>query len=727
MMNPDVLKELNEQGEYFIAGHMRCESSKPILKYASGFRDLFSNCNLSIDTNCRLAPVSSYRSGRYTPIFNGLVAHPEYVDDINVQDQAGEYWAQYNAYKQVLQSLNEEERAKCQFPGSHILSSWQGHATINFERILEAGFVDYKKRVEAKRAIDYSTDPDKQVFYEALSIVTEGIEILIKRNINRCQEIIEEHEGEDLPNVKKLKKTFEQMLVGRPRDFFEAVQFTHFFNVIDGYDDLGRLDQYLYPFYKEDIKKGLITSSEAEKLLVEFIDNLGRHTHWQIVIGGLHANGTNAANELTTMIMNARHHQDKPNPSLSLRVSEKTPDEIVFKAFDLIQDSIGHPSLYNEEQYTREFEKIGVPHEDAVEFTFGGCTETHIAGKSAIRDSFLNIVSPLEAVLYNGHLYMDNARFGLKTGDPSEFKSFDAFFEAYKKQTEFTVDNFVYFRNKVQKTVAHLQPALIRSVFVDGCIEKGKNNSEGGTIYNHGMVDVYGVPTVANSLFAIKKLVFDEKKLTMNEFITALKHNFEGYASLRKLCLEHAKYGNDIDDVDNLTREVSSHVFSYIKKHRIWNGGIYYGFCATAPGAHMFFGETTGPTPDGRLASTPLANSMSAVQGTDTNGPLGLFNSLAKIELGDALGTPVVNISFSRDVFNTQNRNKLLSLIRTYFKQGGMHLQFSVVDKKILAEAMGNPDKHRNIFVRVSGYCARFVELPRDFQEEVALRTIHGV
>jgi len=247
-------------------------------------------------------------------------------------------------------------------------------------------------------------------------------------------------------------------------------------------------------------------------------------------------------------------------------------------------------------------ENIGVPRADAIEFALGGCSETHIAGKGAIRDAYLNIAKVLEATLYNGRVSPCGPKLGPETGAPESFEDFAAFLSAYKTQAEWVIDTFVRYRNQAQKAVARVQPALVRSVFIASCIDRGLSQSEGGADYTYGLADVYGVPNVANSLFVIKTLVFERSLVSMGQLISALHRDFEDEEDLRRLCLTQHKYGNDHDDVDSLAREVSDHLFGYLQRHKIWRGGIYYGCCASAPGWHVLFGKATGATPDGRHA-----------------------------------------------------------------------------------------------------------------------------
>jgi len=727
--------ELEAMQEYFTLGHMLCESDDPMIKYAHGLKELYLKCDLCATPERGFAPARSLylKDPTFYPHFNGMIMfagwnadrlireHPERERSVR---ELQEYWKTYDVRVAVHASLPEEDRALDNpSHGQEFFNTWQGHATLNYARILEEGFVGYRQRIRDKAAANPPADQEAHRFLHAISIVIDGLEALIQRYVDYYDQLLAS-DGNELEATRRLRDAFEQMLAGPPRSFFEAMQFVHFFNAVDGYDNVGRLDQYLLPFYRHDLRQGTTTTQEAQSWFTELLTIWGEHTLWQIVLGGLNAEGDDVSNELTLLIMAARHCLGKTNPQLSLRVSEKTPDEVLTKALELLGDNVAQPALYNEERYTAGLERIGIPHEDAVEFVLGGCTETHIAGKAAIRDMMVNSLMAVEMVLHNGHIANGN-RLGLETGDPCSFGSFDAFLDAYKRQVEWIIDRFVKIRNETQRMTAELQPALIRSIFIEDCIDRGRSQSESGARYNYGMLSVYGIPNIANSLFAIRKLVFEEQAVSMEDLVTALKCNFEGHEAVRRSCLEQAKYGNDCDEVDLLAREVASHTYSHVETHRLWNGDIYYGFCASSPGWHVMAGRKTGATPDGRLAGTALGNSMGPVQGTDTQGILSMFNSVTKLDLEQIIGTPVINVSLGKMLFLPENRSRIIALIRTYFKKGGMQMQVSVLDEDVLRSAVKEPGKHRDLFVRVSGFCARFVDLGRALQEDVISRTVH--
>jgi len=723
---------LREAGAYFLAGHADCPNSSPTIKYASGLHELLANSPLSIDANRELAPVGRLTTDPWSPAFNGLVPAPQDRPANGRPALTGlaDYWRQYDISHAVEQTLDAEGKRVFSvieptfYQG--MFSWWQGHATLDYRTILRHGLPWYQERIlrgleEAER-----TGPEeRQELFQALATTVDGVMALIRRYASECEDRATTTQGHGQARLRRLAGAFEQFLAGPPRGFFEALELVHFTNALDGYDNVGRLDQYLLPYYRQDAESGTVTPDRAAGLLADAFDIWGSCFHWQVVIGGTDQDGEDAANELTELILTARGTVKRTQPSVSVRLSARSPEALLDGALGLLEKGLGQPAMYNDDLYIHAFEQIGVPREAATEFVLGGCSECHIGGRSAARDAFFNLTKALEAVFYNGRISSEGPVFGPATGDPQSLRTFEEFFAAYKRQAEYLIDTFVHYRDHVQRTVARLQPALIRSIFVSGCLDSGRSNSAGGSEFDYGLIDVYGIPNVGNSLMAVKKLVYEDQRLSLSELVHALRSDFQGHEKLHAWCRELPQYGNDEDDVDRMTAQVADHAFDRVLQQRRWNGDGYYAVCASAPGMHVDFGKTTGPTPDGRLAGTPLANSMGPMQGTDGRGPTAMLNSVSKLPLWKCVGTPVLNLSLRPELLRPQQRETAVSLIRTFFRRGGMQLQISAVDKSTLLDAIEHPERHSSLIVRVAGYAARFTELSRELQEEVVSRTVH--
>lgn len=699
-----------EAGAYFLAAHYDCPSPNPTLKFAEGMRAALALTEVSLDPARFFAPVEW---------FNGLGV---WVPEI---PEAKEYWQAYDINHLLPAALDDEGKALFAFTGfgqyQHLFSSWQGHATLDYATIVQSGLPAYRERIQ--RGLSKAHSAEEADFFQALTIVMSGIDTVLLRFADAAQQQAAISDANLY--LPRMAAGMRQLLAGPPRDFYEALLFVHLMNALDGYDDVGRLDQYLYPFYARDIADGSLSAEEAEMLLADVFDLWGSHGHWQIVVGGADAQGHDVTNALTHVILKARAHVKRTHPSVSVRLSDEAPAELMDSALELLSAGVGQPAFYHDALYQHALRQLGVAPEDAAEFVFGGCSETHIAGKSSARDAFFNLAKALEAVFYNGCVAADGPRFGVDTGPLGDLTTFDAFLDAYRRQVEYLITTFVRYRNTMQQILAGVQPGLIRSIFIDGSIEAGVCHCAGGSKYDYGMIDVYGIPNVANALYAIRQLVYEEQRVSLENLVGALSRNFAGEEELRQWCLQAAKYGNDDDAVDAIAAIVGGHVFDYVLQQRMWQGDGYYAFCASAPGQHIHFGKTTGATPDGRLAGTPLANSMGAMQGTDLHGPTALLSSVAKLPLWKCVGSPVVNINVSPQLFNRDHRRTVPSLIKTFFDLGGMQLQVNVIDKQTLIDAIEHPENHRALIVRVSGYAARFTELAPDFQQEILSRTIH--
>ncbi|MFH1007748.1 MAG: pyruvate formate lyase family protein [Candidatus Latescibacterota bacterium] len=729
-MNTQVLKKM---GAHFLSGHFDCPSEQPMSKYAAGLHQALVHAPLSIESGHALAPTGRLIEGPWAPILNGIVpTPPDQPEDLAPGLSAFRgYWQAYDVEVVVRETLDAEGQRLYAVNGrdryQYLFSTWQGHATLDYAAILRLGLPGYKDRIRRGLEGAHRAGTTDQIeLFDALTTVMSGIEVLVKRYASACGERAALAQGQDLCRLGRLEGAFREFLAGPPRDFFGALHLVHFMNALDGYDNVGRLDQYLYPFYRADIDRGMLAPDQAEDLLVEALDIWGKNGHWQVVIGGTDREGQDAANELTLLILRARGKVKRPKPSVSVRLPGKSSSALMDAALDLLGKGFGQPAFYNEELYRHALGQIGVPTESASEFVLGGCSETHIAGKSAARDAFFNLTKALEAVFYNGRVSFEGGPFGLQTGPLEDLRTFEDFLRAYKKQVAYLVEVFVRYRNHVQQVVARLQPALMRSIFISGCLDSGLSHSAGGAEYNYGMMDVYGIPNVANALFAVRTLVYEERCVSLSELVEALRLNFEGHSGLRDRCLRLPKYGNGDEGVDALAADVADHVFSLVLEQWLVVGDGYYAFCASAPGAHVMFGKTTGATPDGRLSGTPLANSIGPMQGTDRMGPTAMLQSVSGLPLWKCVGSPVVTLSLSPSFLSAGDRGAVAALIRTFFRLGGMQIQVSLVDRDTLEDAMKHPEAHPSLMVRVSGYSERFTRLSPELQGEILSRTVYA-
>ena len=733
-------------GEHFLAGYTKDKNASLMERCAGGTIQCLLNTELHIDGQTDFAPTDSLFIKENDTccylMYNGMIWTNDNFAEKKIeglQDPEAKE-ALISAYEFLKESRSGDRHSVISEARDDIpvnmrnfvggFFTWMGHATIDYETLLSKGLPFIQKSIADSRAkINDSsqTAQDERDFLGALERVYEAIRALIGRYAEELSALMKS----DITNEEKnrmagLLGSFQRMLEGPPQNFIQAIHFYHFFTALDGYDNAGRIDRNLYPFYKISLERGEITKTEAVRLFAQMFGIWARRNFWNMAVAGSKTDGTSAANDLTEIILEARRLVDHPKPGLSFCLNKSTPQKYIDCAVETLAAGQGHPAFYNDELYIKGFLDMGYPAEDAARYSFGGCSETHIPGCSAARDCIFNILTAVECVIYGCFPEIKDGKMVLSDAS-ADLRSFDGFFAQYKAVCESMVDNYVYLRNDTQMRMAKYFPALMRSLFVGDCIGRRSSHMESGARYNHGLIDVYGLANAADSLYTIRELVYTRKAVTLGQLKKAMSDNFEGYGELLRMCENLPKYGNDLPCVDDIAKSVFTHVFAYIRTKTLWKGGRYYGFCASAPGNHVFFGRVTGATPDGRLAGTPLSSSIGPSAGSDISGPTAMLASSAKPDMSLCIGTPVVNLSLSPEFLKEENRAVLVSLIRSYFGMGGMQLQFNMIESETLIDAKKNPDSHKNLLVRVAGYSARFVELDGDLQDEIIQRTVHAV
>lgn len=373
--------------------------------------------------------------------------------------------------------------------------------------------------------------------------------------------------------------------------------------------------------------------------------------------------------------------------------------------------------------------RYGISEEDARDYALNGCSQVDIQGKShmGLEDGEVNLLKCLELALHDGYDPAVGRRIGPESGKggTSRFSSFEDVMRAYKRQVEFATARVCAASNAVQKAHAETSPNLFRSLFVDGCIAKGIDFKAGGARYNHGQILTQGIANTADALAAIKKLVFEEKVITPEQLMDAMRDDFPDESFRRRLIHDAPKFGNDIDYVDTIAMEIVRHFYTELSKHRTWRGGTYGGGSIVFTRA-VAFGNNVGATPDGRRAGGILADSVGPTRGYDRSGPTAVIRSVAKLPQVLAQSTFLLNLKFAPSVFR-KSREKVMAMLKTYFEQGGQQVQINVVDRERLIEAKQHPDRYTDLVVRVGGYSAYFTELSKELQRDIIERTEHVV
>ena len=686
-------------------------------------------------------------------------------------------------------------------PGNYFYNG-VGHITVQYEKVLAVGYEGIIGEAQAELLQCKPGDADYASRSRFLQAVIISCRAVI-RYAERYMQLAGDMAAKEKDPVRKKELLQIAANCGSvPRkgakSFWEACQSFWFVQQLlqvesSGHSiSPGRFDQYMYPYYKEDMDKGVITREQTQELIdciwvklndlnkcrdaVSAEGFAGYSLFQNLIVGGQDKDGLDVTNDLSFMCITASAHVFLPQPSLSIRVWNGTPHELLLAAAKLTGTGIGLPAYYNDEVIIPSLMNRGLTLEDAREYNIIGCVEPQKAGKTeGWHDAaFFNMCRPLELVFDSG--YDKGELIGVPTRPIEEMKTFEDFFDAYKQQMDYFISLLVNADNSIDVAHAVLCPLPFESCMVDDCLKRGKSLQEGGAVYNFTGPQGFGVANMADSLYAVKKLVFEEKKLTLAEYKKALMFNYgkemdqdsiahialrvigsmkeqgimvgrEEAAAVvaqvqsmklteeeRKKCdellcwiEEIPKFGNDNREVDAFAREVAYTYTRPLQEYKNPRGGIFqaglYPVSANVP-----LGGQTGATPDGRLSHTPVADGVSPSAGKDVNGPTAAANSVSRLDHGIASNGTLFNQKFHPTALSgDRGLDNFIHLIRAFFDQKGSHVQFNVVDRETLLDAQKNPEQYKHLVVRVAGYSALFTTLSRSLQDDIIRRTEQGL
>jgi len=642
------------------------------------------------------------------------------------------------------------------------LTSGDAHIAVNFDKILEKGLRYYIEEVGTKaRSLDRE-DPDysgKRDFYLALGIGIKAFSRFIARYESLAGELSEkETDPVRKMELLRIRDNCRQISEKAPEDFYQALQLTWFVQLVlqiesNGHSvSLGRMDQYLYKFYKNDTGNGKIT----DDLVMELLGNMwlkllsvnkirswshtrysaGSPLYQNVTIGGQTPEGKDAVNELSYLILRSVGMMGLTQPNLSVRFHRNISDDFMMECIKVVEKGFGMPAFNNDEIVIPSFIDLGVSREDAYNYSAIGCIEVAVPGKWGYRCtgmSFLNMMRVLLAAMNDGLDTMSGRLFHKGTGSLVEFPHFDDLMRAWRDQIEFYTRATVEIDRAADIALEEMVPDILCSAFVDDCIERGKTIKEGGSVYDFISGLQVGIANLGNSLAAIRKLVYEEKKISREDLMRSLENNFEGKEGerIRQLLLNYApKYGNDEDYVDKILHEAYMAYIIELEKYRTTRAGRgpigcrYYAGTSSIS-ANVPSGSVVPATPDGRKAFTPLAEGSSPSSGTDVLGPTAVFKSVAKLPANRILGGVLLNQKLSPSVISEESdKKKLISILRTFFATlKGWHVQYNIVSRETLIAAQKNPERYRDLVVRVAGYSAFFTTLSPDTQNDIIART----
>jgi len=627
-----------------------------------------------------------------------------------------------------------------------------GHTTLD-GIIYEKGMLDFKAEIKDHLArLDYLNDPqaaDKAEELKAMAICCDAAVIFADRHAALADKMArEESDSDRKAELEKIASTCRRVPAQAPRNFEEALQmywFVHLGTIteLNGWDAMspGHLDQHLYPFYQQDLAEEMLNREAAKELLECFwikVNNQpappkvgvtaqesGTYNDFtNINIGGLRPDGSDGVNDLSYIMLEVMEEIHLLQPQANVQISHKTPDRFLKEACRVIRQGYGYPSVFNTDEVIMEQMRTGKTLEDARQGGCSGCIETGCFGKEAyILTGYLNVPKILELALNNGTDPISQQQIGPQTGDPAQFKDFDALYAAFHHQLQYITDLKIRVNNYIERMYSNYAPAPFLSVVIRDCIANGKDYYNGGPRYNTNYIQCCGIGTVADSLSAVKKHVFEEKDVPLEQLLAALKTNFKGQEPLRlRLVNKTPFYGNDDDYADTIMQQVYGSLFEAIDgKPNTKYTSYHLNMLSTT--CHIYFGKKLGASANGRLATLPISDGTSPSHGADRNGPTAVIKSLGKMDQIKSGGT-LLNQRFLPDVLaGEEGIENIAHLIRAYFKLNGHHIQFNVVDSQTLRKAQNAPDEYRDLLVRVAGYSDYFVDLDQYHQEEIIART----
>jgi pyruvate formate-lyase/glycerol dehydratase family glycyl radical enzyme len=629
-----------------------------------------------------------------------------------------------------------------------------GHTVLD-GKIYRKGMLDFKKDIEAALAgLDFMNDPaayDKQEELRAMAVSVEALIAFARRHAAKALELAKgEPDAARKKELERIAAVCDRVPAHAPRDFWEALQmywFVHLgviteYNTWDSFNP-GRLDQHLWPFYEKGLADGSLTKESARELLQAFwikfnnqpappkvgvtAEESGTYTDFALInVGGLKEDGTDGVNALSYLILDVIEEMRILQPSSMVQISAKGPDAFLLRALKIVKTGFGQPSIFNTDAIVQELVRQGKSVVDARNGGASGCVESGAFGKEAyILTGYFNLPKVFEITLHNGVDPRTGKTIGLATGDPASFRTFDELFEAFRRQIRHFVDIKVRGSNVIEKLYAAYLPAPFLSVLIDDCVKTGKDYHAGGARYNTNYIQGVGVGSITDVLSAVRYNVYDHGHFTMRELLAALESNFAGHEALRQRVLNRTpKFGNDDDYADGLMMRVFEAYFEAVDGRPTPRGGSYrINLLPTT--AHIYFGKMTGATADGRLAGDAVSEGVSPVQGADRKGPTAVVKSLGKMDHVRTGGT-LLNQKFTPQLLaDDTGMNGLKDLVRSYFRLMGHHIQFNVVTAALLKEAQGQPEKYRDLIVRVAGYSDYFVDCSTELQNEIIHRTEH--
>lgn len=751
----------------------------PVMKRALGLKNILENMTIYIEKNSLLAGNQATKNCN-APIF------PEYtmkfvIDELDkFEKRDGDVFYITEETKKNLREIAPfwknnclHDRGMALLPEEVLnvlpslgmegkLNAGDAHIAVNYKKVIDEGLIGYEKKVlEYKKNLDLTRPEniDKNIFYKAVLIVIDAVKNFAKRYSKLAAELAEkETDSKRKSELEEISKICAKVPYQPAESFREAVQAVWFIHVIlqiesNGHSlSYGRFDQYMYPFYKKDIESGKISKSEALELLTclwiktltvqkirsqsHTLSSAGSPMYQNVTVGGQTADKKDAVNELSFLVLQSIAQTRLTQPNFTVRYHANINKKFMEECIEVMKLGFGMPALNNDEIIIPSFINWGVKEDDAYNYSAIGCVETAVPGKWGYRCtgmSYINFPRVLLCAMNNGVDMTSGKKFTQGYGYFKDFTSYEELMEVWDKTVREMTKYSVIVENAIDKASERDVPDILCSALTDDCIARGKTIKEGGAVYDFISGLQVGIADMADSLAAIKKLVFDEKKISPAELWDAILDNFESPKNKKiqdMLINDAPKYGNDDDFVDNLIVEAYDSYIDEIKKYpntrfeRGPVGGIRYAGTSSIS-ANVGQGMGTMATPNGRKAHEPLAEGCSPAHNADKNGPTSVFKSVSKLRTEKITGGVLLNQKMTPQILSKEeNKQKLIMLIKTFFNRlHGYHVQYNIVSRETLIDAQLHPENHKDLIVRVAGYSAFFNALSKATQDDIIGRT----
>lgn len=630
-----------------------------------------------------------------------------------------------------------------------------GHMLMDYERIIRQGIARIRCDIDSRlrQADDAAPGSISQKrFYHACLMICDAVTTFAQRYSKLAEQMASQCADENRKaELLEISRICAKVPQHPAESFYEALQSFWFAQLVPQiYDNgvsvsPGRFDQYLYPYYAADIANGRLTKQQAQVLLeavwVKFTEPIklynkddasyfaGYPMGQNLTIGGVDAYGLDAVNDLSYRCLEAHRHMLLMQPNFSVRLHNRSPYPFIVKTVEAIKLGNGMPQIVFDELFVNSLLKFGIPLREARDYALVGCVEAtpkHTWGR--YNGGYINLIKILELAICGGKCLITGKQVAPDTGAPESFICFDDVIEAYKKQVSHCVKQLVVWNNIVDMIHEECMPTPFTSMLIGGCIESGRDVTSGGAKYNWTGPSGIGIANTGDSLYAIKKAVFQDKKLTMPELVDALRSNYKENEPLRHFLWNRIeKYGNDNSEVDELAKLAVDIFLDELEKYSCYRGGPFIASLLPVS-SYVAFGITTGATPDGRHAKEPIADGISPQNGVDLNGPTAAAKSVSRIDQVRCANGVIFNQKYNPTTLQTsEGLAKFIDLLFTYSKLGGGHIQFNMVTADKLRDAQKNPEKYKGLVVRVAGYSAFFNELSKEIQDSIITRTEHSI